>query len=101
MVIIPDYYRGTMINPMTSGRDQLIEFVKIKTQWEGGLKLDWEEKVRPYALKHGAKTFGAIGKLNLSSLLRFSTAKWLGTRFYLVGPLRFKACKSYYYFFVG
>ena len=67
MVIIPDYYRGTMINPMTSGRDQLIEFVKNKTQWEGSLQLDWEEKVRPYALKHGAKTFGAIGKLNIKS----------------------------------
>ena len=77
MVIIPDYYRGMMINPMTSSQDQLMEFVKTKTQWEGSLKNDWEEKVHPYALKHGAKVFGAIGKsggdLNRESMLQMST----------------------------
>ena len=62
MVIIPDYYRGKMINPMMSQREDLVKFVKNETQWEGNLKVDWEEKIRPYALQHGAKTFGAIGK---------------------------------------
>jgi hypothetical protein len=62
MVIIPDYFRGKMINPMTSPREELVEFVNKETQWEEKLKVDWEEKTRPYALKHGAETFGAIGK---------------------------------------
>ena len=88
MVIIPDYYRGTMLNPMTAGQDQIMEFVKTNTQWQGNLKLDWEEKVQPYALKHGAKTFGAIGKLNIILLLRLSIARWFSTRFYLVGPTK-------------
>ena len=61
MVIIPDYFRGEMINPMTKPREEIVEFVKKQSQWEGHLKLDWEEKIQPYALKHGAKTFGAIG----------------------------------------
>jgi hypothetical protein len=47
---------------MTSPREELVEFVNKETQWEEKLKVDWEEKTRPYALKHGAETFGAIGK---------------------------------------
>ena len=61
MVIIPDYFRGEMINPMNKPREEIVDFVKKQTQWDGKLKQDWEEKIQPYALKHGAKTFGAIG----------------------------------------
>ena len=64
MVIIPDYYRGKLlINPMTAKQEDAVKFVKNKTQWEGNLKVDWEEKIQPYALQHGAKTFGAIGEI--------------------------------------
>jgi len=62
MVIIPDYYRGKMINLMTSPREEVVEVMKKLTQWEETLKVDWEEKIQPYALKHGAATFGAIGE---------------------------------------
>ena len=62
MVILPDYYAGKMINPMTSPREEIMEFIKKETDWEGKLNSDWENKIRPYAVNHGAKTFGAIGK---------------------------------------
>lgn len=62
MVILPDYYAGKMINPETSPKEELLEFVKKETDWEGTLKSVWENKIRPYAVNHGAKTFGAIGK---------------------------------------
>ena len=61
MVILPDYYAGKMINPMTSPKEELVEFVKKETNWEETLKSAWENKIRPYAVNHGAKTFGAIG----------------------------------------
>jgi hypothetical protein len=62
MVIIPDYFCGKMINPMTSPREEVMEVVQNVTQWDETLKVDWEEKIQPYALKHGATTFGAIGE---------------------------------------
>jgi hypothetical protein len=62
MVIIPDYFRGEMINPINKPREEIVEFVKKQTQWDDKLKQDWEEKIKPYALEHGAKTFGAIGR---------------------------------------
>jgi hypothetical protein len=68
MVIIPDYFDGGMVNPMTSPREELVAFMKKQTDWEGKLKLDWEEKIRPYALEHGAKTFGAIGNETQSNV---------------------------------
>ena len=61
MVILPDYYCGKMVNPMTTPREQLVEFVKNETQWEDTLKKVWEEKIMPYAVQHGAKIFGSIG----------------------------------------
>ncbi len=61
MVIIPDYFDGGMIDPTSAPKEELIDFVEKQFQWDGKLKEDWEEKIRPYALKHGAKTFGAIG----------------------------------------
>ena len=60
MVIIPDYYRGEMKDPTGFGPD-VVEFLKNQTNW-AKLKADYEEKILPYAEKHGAKTFGAIGK---------------------------------------
>ena len=65
MVIIPDYYAGKMINPMTSAREELVAFVKNETDWEANLKATWETKIKPYAVNHGAKTFGAIGENRL------------------------------------
>ena len=58
LVILPDYYRGKMKDPAEDG---LVEFVTAETQWSK-LKLDWEEKIAPYAKKHGAQVFGSVGK---------------------------------------
>jgi hypothetical protein len=41
MVILPDYYAGKMINPMTSSKEELVAFVQNETQWEGGLEKTW------------------------------------------------------------
>ncbi|TRY78033.1 hypothetical protein TCAL_16709 [Tigriopus californicus] len=57
MVIVPDYYRGTMKDPT---EPDLVEFVKKNTQWEQ-LKVDIEKTVLPYAKGQGAKVFGTIG----------------------------------------
>jgi len=57
-VIMPDYYRGTFQDPSEPGTAQ---FIKAQTDWTK-LQVDWEEKIRPYAVESkGAKTFGAIG----------------------------------------
>ena len=66
MVILPDYYAGKMINPMTSPREEIVEFIKKETDWEGTLKSTWESKIKPYAVNHGAKTFGAIGMIRIA-----------------------------------
>ena len=57
MVLIPDYYRGTFMEPW---KPEAPDFIKEKTNW-ANLKNDWENKVRPYAQKHGARKFAAIG----------------------------------------
>jgi len=58
-VLIPDYYRkGEGRNPFVD--KDLMEFIKARTIWDN-LQKDWLEKIRPYAEKHGAKRFGAIG----------------------------------------
>ena len=46
---MPDYYRGTWMNPMTDG-EKLPAFAKEKTQWKN-LKNDWENKIQPFAEK--------------------------------------------------
>ena len=61
MVIIPDYFRGKMVNPDTSTWEIILESVKEVSQWRPQLKEDWEKKILPYAKSHGAKTFGTIG----------------------------------------
>ena len=58
LVILPDFYRGEMRNPFTD--TDLLDFCKNVTQWDK-LKSDWENKIKPYSEKHGAKTFGAVG----------------------------------------
>jgi len=61
MVIMPDYYRGTMNNPFDAEQSKDTgAFLKKNTDWEGVLKHDWE-KVHEYALEHGAKSFGTAG----------------------------------------
>jgi hypothetical protein len=67
MVLIPDYYRGKMIDPMKESREKLKEFVKVETDWENKLKKDWDT-VRVFAESLGAKTFGTIGKLFIQFL---------------------------------
>lgn len=62
MVILPDYFRGKMIDPHKEPMEDVIAFTRTHFNWAGKMKEDWEKKVKPYAEKHGAKTFGAIGK---------------------------------------
>ena len=68
MVIIPDYFDIALVSPMTTPMEKLIPFLKKHTDSDGKLKLDWEDKIHPYALEQGAKTFGTIGN---SSMLDF------------------------------
>ena len=58
MVLIPDYFRGGSQHPREPG---VPEFLKKHTQWEN-LKQDYLEKIKPYAIKHGAKTFSSVGE---------------------------------------
>jgi len=61
LVLIPDYYgNGEGKNPMSDPFPEIVEFIKPRTSWDK-LSKDWHEKIRPYAEKHGAKRFGAIG----------------------------------------
>ncbi len=54
---MPDYFRGRWQDPSQPGTPQ---FVKEVTQWPR-LKLDWEERILPYARRNGARTFCAMG----------------------------------------
>lgn len=78
MVILPDYYCGKMINPKVSPREELGEFIKNETQWEGHLQKAWEEKIKPYAVQHGAKMFGTIGNFLLENNQLFNKLITLG-----------------------
>jgi len=57
LVIMPDFYRGDMCEPTEA---RIGTFIKEVTNWDK-LKVDWEQKIKPYAEKHGAKTYGAVG----------------------------------------
>jgi hypothetical protein len=59
---MPDYYRGTFCDFGKVDMEGVGNFIKGTTKWETNLKVDWEKKIKPYAQKHGAETFGAIGK---------------------------------------
>jgi len=60
LVLMPDYYRGSLCDPTKDG-DKLPGFLKDQTKWESNLKVDWEKKVKPLAEKLGAKSYGAVG----------------------------------------
>ena len=62
MVLIPDYFRGGSQHPREPG---VPEFLRQHTQWEN-LRRDFQDKIKPYALKHGAKTFASVGELQIS-----------------------------------
>ena len=59
LVILPDWYRGEATDSYAEV-PVLIEFTKRHTQWANFLA-DWNEKIKPYAVKHGARSFGTIG----------------------------------------
>ena len=58
MVIIPDFYRGTFIDPSKGG--DVRGFIRDHTKLEN-LKRDWEKFICPYAMRLGARKFGVIG----------------------------------------
>ncbi len=57
---IPDYYRGTFIDPSKAPREDTVKFLKEKSNWTGLLKNDWLN-VKDYAKRQGCSTFGTIG----------------------------------------
>ena len=59
LVLMPDWYRGKIQDP-DDGIPELVAFVKRETNWTL-LKREWEDIVRPYAIKQGARIFGTIG----------------------------------------
>ena len=58
MVIIPDWYRGTFNDPSQGGT---AEFLKTHSN-KDNIKSDWKNKICPYAKRHGAKVYGAVGE---------------------------------------
>ena len=73
MVIIPDYYRGEVCNVTTVNGQRVCKrskedfikiqtFIKKHTAWDDKLRADWEKSIFPYAIKNGAKSFGALGR---------------------------------------
>ena len=64
MVLIPDYYRGTLCDVTKEEVNTIMTFIKTESVWEGKLKDDWEKSVLPYAAKNGAKVFGTIGRFH-------------------------------------
>ena len=61
LVIMPDYYRGTLCNPATD-MDKLPAFAKKQSDWKN-LKNDWEQKIQPFAEKKGAQSYGTVGNM--------------------------------------
>jgi len=59
MVIIPDFYRNGDGRSPTD--PDVVDFIKSKTKWTDGLEKDILNCVLPYAKKHGATRFGAVG----------------------------------------
>jgi dienelactone hydrolase len=58
MVLVPDYYRGEMRDPAVD--KDFMAFMKGKSEWSQ-LEQDWVKRIRPHALRHGAKRFGSLG----------------------------------------
>ena len=59
-VIMPDYFRGTFVDPSTSPREETIEFLKEQSDWNGRLKEDYQ-KVKDFGTSMGCQNFGTIG----------------------------------------
>ena len=57
LVLLPDYFRGQSAPANPADR---MTFLKNVSQWSR-IKADWQEKLKPYAEKHGATSFGTIG----------------------------------------
>ena len=57
-MFLPDYYRGKVANKNGLSIPQLI---REESKWTD-LKEDYEERLRPYAMGKGCKSFGAIGQ---------------------------------------
>ena len=58
-VVVPDYFRGDYRGPQEPG---FRNYLRDMSDWDGQLKGDWEDKVRPYAEGHGCKVYGAHGE---------------------------------------
>ena len=68
MVLIPDYFRGSWQDPRQPG---VPEFLRKHTQWDN-LKRDYLDRIKPYAVRHGAKQFAAVGKSEKGSYVTLS-----------------------------
>ncbi len=64
LVLMPDWYRGETSDSHAE-MQVLIDFTRRHTQWENFLR-DWNDKIKPYALKHGARSFGTVGKIRFT-----------------------------------
>jgi len=60
LVIMPDYYRGTMCDIFNETPDAIVAFIK-KHSVLSDLVKDFQDFVLPYATKNGAKSFGTFG----------------------------------------
>jgi len=61
MVILPDFFRVKLIDPLAENTEKIVEYIKAERDWENKLKKECEV-AKDYAVSHGAKTFGALGK---------------------------------------
>jgi len=60
LVIMPDYYRGTMCDVHKEPQDTTVAFLKAHSVLSD-LRKDFQSFVLPYATKKGAKTLGTFG----------------------------------------
>jgi len=61
LVVMPDWYDGVMKDPSDANPPSLPEFITKHTQWDKEMKTRFEDKILPYAKKHGGTVFGTIG----------------------------------------
>ncbi len=60
MVLLPDYYRGTFIDPSQAPPQETVAFIKEQSDWNGRLGRDFLA-VKQYGQDLGCKNFGSIG----------------------------------------
>ena len=58
-VILPDYFRGTFMDPATADPEEIFAFVKLNSDWNGRLRDD-VTLVKEYALALGCERIGNI-----------------------------------------